>query len=354
MSAASLLTNHAVRHTEDVAAISEWLTPLFGPHEISVAASLRPDIRFQSCRLGSLRLSYLSLGTTARFELTGPRSGYLVLVPVTGNLWLRGTQRTRVVPGLGAVLGPDEPLVARSSADCQQLIVHINQVVLTAHVRSLLNSSSAEAPAFEPLMRFASGGALNWYESLMFLAERATEADTADQELFHPLVATELERALMTGLLVTQPNTHSPALVHDPPAQRFGPIETAVRLINNYPEADHTVGALAQAAGVSVRTLERAFHRRFGLPPYGYLRQVRLKRVRAELTASDAANKTVSEVAARWGFSHFGRFAQEYRKKYHENPSETVRRHREMRSPEPGNLSSEEAPSPDDAIPPRS
>ncbi|MEV6766753.1 AraC family transcriptional regulator [Streptomyces sp. NPDC051105] len=332
MSAAPLLTKHAVLHTDDVAASREWLTPLLGRHELSVAATTHPKIRFHSCQLGSLRLSYLSLNATAQFELAGARSGYLVLVPLTGSIWLRGAQRMRLVPGMGAVLGPGDPVSARCSADCQQLIVHMNQAVLTAHVQSLLNCSSAESPAFEPLMRFDAGGALSWYESLMFLVERANATDSMGQELFHPLVATELERALMTGLLVTQPNTHSPALVHDPPAQPVEPIETAVRLINEYPEAGHTVADLAQAAGVSVRTLEKGFHRRFGLPPYGYLRQVRLKRVRAELTAPDAANKTVSEVAARWGFSHLGRFAQEYRKKYHENPSETVRRYRAIRT----------------------
>ncbi len=331
MSAAPLLTNHAVLHTEDVAVTRESLTPMLGRHEISVAATTRPDIRLHSYRLGSLRLSYLSLGASARLELAGARSGYLVLVPLTGNIWLRGTQRTRIAPGLGTVLGPSEPVSARCSADCGQLIVELNQAVLTAHVQSLLHSSSAESPTFEPLMRFDSGSALSWYESLMFLVERANEADSAGQEPIHPLVATELERALMTGLLVTQPNTHSAALVRDRSARPVSPVDTAVRLINGYPEVGHTVADLARASGVSVRTLEKAFRRRFGLSPYGYLRQVRLKRVRAELTAPDAANKTVSEVAARWGFSHFGRFAQEYRKKYHENPSETVRRHRAMR-----------------------
>ncbi|AEM84238.1 AraC family transcriptional regulator [Streptomyces violaceusniger] len=351
MSAAPLLANHAVLHTEDVAATEEWLTPVLGRHELSVAATTRPDIRFHSYQLGSLRLSYLSLGASARFELAGARSGYLVLVPLTGNIWLCGTQQMRIAPGLGTVLGPSEPVSARCSADCGQLIVELNQAVLTAHVHSLLHNSSAESPVFEPLMRFDSGSAMSWYESLMFLAERANEADSSGEPI-HPLVATELERALMTELLVTQPNTYSPALVRDQPSQPVSPVERAVRLINEYPEVGHTAADLAQAAGVSVRTLEKAFRRRFGLPPCGYLRQVRLKRVRAELTATGAAKKTVSEVAARWGFSHFGRFAQEYRKKYHENPSETVRRHRAMPRLEAQSFNSEEAPSPGAAIPP--
>jgi AraC-like DNA-binding protein len=34
---------------------------------------------------------------------------------------------------------------------------------------------------------------------------------------------------------------------------------------------------------------------------------------------------SVAEVAARWGFSHLGRFAAAYRKRYGESPSHTLR-----------------------------
>ncbi|MFF2012729.1 AraC family transcriptional regulator [Streptomyces sp. NPDC058195] len=353
MSAEPLLTNHAVLQTEDIGATRETLVPVLGEHELSVAPTARPDIHFHSCELGSLRLSYLSLGTAAKLELAGPRSGYLVLVPLSGSVWLGGVQRMHLHPGVGAVLGPAEPVGIRLSADCQQLIVHIHQAVLTAHVQSLLNSPSADSPAFDPQMRLDPDSPASWYKSLMFLVEQANESQGVGQNSMHPLVATELERALMTGLLINQQNTHSRALNREPPDRPDSPIETAVRLINEYPEAGHTVADLAQAAGVSVRTLERAFRRRFGVPPYGYLRQIRLQQVRAQLTAPDATNTTVSEVAARWGFSHFGRFAQEYRKQYHENPSETVRRHRDMRASEGLNFNSEEAPSFDASIPPQ-
>ena len=58
-----------------------------------------------------------------------------------------------------------------------------------------------------------------------------------------------------------------------------------------------------------------------------YLRHLRLHRVRAELadasrTRSPAA---VTTVASRWGFVHFGRFAQQYRQLFGESPSQTLR-----------------------------
>ncbi|MBV9195797.1 MAG: AraC family transcriptional regulator [Solirubrobacterales bacterium] len=45
-----------------------------------------------------------------------------------------------------------------------------------------------------------------------------------------------------------------------------------------------------------------------------------------ELLASDAAQCTVGELAARWGFLNPGRFAAAYRARYGVSPSVTLRR----------------------------
>lgn len=53
-----------------------------------------------------------------------------------------------------------------------------------------------------------------------------------------------------------------------------------------------------------------------------YLRGVRLDRVHLELSTRGGA---VTDVAARWGFFHPGRFAQQYRDRFGELPSETAK-----------------------------
>ena len=60
----------------------------------------------------------------------------------------------------------------------------------------------------------------------------------------------------------------------------------------------------------------------YGVPPMRFLRNHRLQRVREELLSAREAQ--VSDVALRWGFSHFGRFAAEYRKRFGESPSQTL------------------------------
>jgi AraC-like DNA-binding protein len=322
-----LLGRYSVIRTADHAEAHGSLESVLGPHELAVSGHDRPDIRLHFYRLRSVVLSYLSFGTEAYVRLGPTRSRYLVQVPLAGRARLHCLdERLLIEPETGAVLPPDEPVSMWCSADCRQLIVSLDVDALHAHTRSLLNPQLADPLRFEMAMDMASGGARDWYEVLRSLVDLA---DGQAGMLDHPLMVAEVERALMTGLLLVQPNTYSHMLHEHVGGEEHTPTDTAVLLINTHPERNHTVAGLAQAAGVSVRTLEKEFRRRLGLAPFAYLRQVRLERVRVELTAPADEKKRVSEVAARWGLNHFGRFARDYYRKYHEKPSETVRRNRQ-------------------------
>jgi AraC-like DNA-binding protein len=58
------------------------------------------------------------------------------------------------------------------------------------------------------------------------------------------------------------------------------------------------------------------FRNRLATTPTEYLRRVRLHRAHQDLSASEAFGTTVGEVAARWGFTHTGRFALQYRQAF--------------------------------------
>lgn len=87
-----------------------------------------------------------------------------------------------------------------------------------------------------------------------------------------------------------------------------------------------TVVDLCRTAGVSERTLQYAFRRYVGLSPLAYLRLCRLNRARAVLLASDPQAATVTAVAMQVGFTHFGRFAHDYKCVFDESPSTTLAR----------------------------
>jgi adenylate cyclase len=86
-----------------------------------------------------------------------------------------------------------------------------------------------------------------------------------------------------------------------------------------------TIADLVRECGVAERTLRKHFRAFLGLAPLEYLRRMRLAAVRGELLAG-TADASVTEIAARNGFSHFGRFAAQYKRCFGESPSSSLRR----------------------------
>ena len=68
------------------------------------------------------------------------------------------------------------------------------------------------------------------------------------------------------------------------------------------------IAELAAIAGTSAAGLGAAFREELGTTPRAYVREIRLARARAELTADGGAG-SAAPVARRWGFRDVGRFA---------------------------------------------
>src|SRR6266568_803357 len=90
-------------------------------------------------------------------------------------------------------------------------------------------------------------------------------------------------------------------------------------------EHDWSVTGLAAAASVSARTLQRQFRVFLGKTPSVALREIRFERARRELLQGLPDTK-VTDIALRCGFPHGGRFSVEYRRRYGETPSQTLKR----------------------------
>ena len=86
-----------------------------------------------------------------------------------------------------------------------------------------------------------------------------------------------------------------------------------------------TIQELGAIAGTSGRTLQRQFLSFLGKPPHAVLRDIGFEQARRELLLGLSGGK-IMDVAARSGFPHVGRFAVEYRRRYGETPSQTVKR----------------------------
>jgi AraC-like DNA-binding protein len=136
----------------------------------------------------------------------------------------------------------------------------------------------------------------------------------------------ELERYVLTRVLLGGRHRWAEALADHDDRSRLGRLAPVVAYVEEHADAELTPELLARVGCVSVRTLHAAFAERLGVPPMAYVRTVRLAKVRAELLAGDPDGVRVTDVATRWGFFHQSRFAQQYRERFGELPSQTLAR----------------------------
>lgn len=91
------------------------------------------------------------------------------------------------------------------------------------------------------------------------------------------------------------------------------------------------VVGLCQSLGVSARTLRRLFIEFCGTSTTTYSQSLRLSRARSDLLLRTYERGLVSEVAAKHGFWHLGRFSTNYKKLFGERPSATLKREKRYR-----------------------
>jgi AraC-like DNA-binding protein len=150
-------------------------------------------------------------------------------------------------------------------------------------------------------------------------------AETAPDLVTKPEVARSLEQSLTlalagccAGLL---PDEDSWSLrCHETVMRRFR------RVLGESAERPLYLPEVCAKIRVSERTLRICCQEQLGMSPRHYLTHRRLHLAQRALVAADPSKLTVTEIATRFGFWHFGRFSAYYRSVVGESPSTTLNR----------------------------
>ena len=134
-----------------------------------------------------------------------------------------------------------------------------------------------------------------------------------DEILLHGLVS-------LLGPLCAEPSLKQ----HD-----LGPlhVQRACELIRARVAQPIRIADIARELGISPRHLQSGFRHYVGTTPQGFLRDCRLDEAHRMLSAA-APGQTTTTIAYDCGFGHLGDFAHDYRGRFGESPSETLRRAR--------------------------
>lgn len=129
-----------------------------------------------------------------------------------------------------------------------------------------------------------------------------------------------------------QPATSSAVAPQTPRARdarlsRSRLVQRAAEFLNSHAAEGVRIGELSRVAGVSERTLRKAFQTVYGVSPKQFDLRERLFGARRALCQIDATRKTVTTIACEFGFFELGRFSRAYKAAFGESPSQTIKTH---------------------------
>jgi transcriptional regulator GlxA family with amidase domain len=186
----------------------------------------------------------------------------------------------------------------------------------------MLERPAADALEFSPGVDWSRGGGASIRRLVRHDFAELGEPDTL---LSRGVGAGEFEDLLVQSLLLGLPHSYSQHLARQNATAAPANVRRAEEFLRANAEETVTIEKIAQAAGCSVRALQLAFRRFRHITPMEALRHIRLAQAREEIGRSDPS-QSVIEIAAKFGFTNQGRFANQYKRAFGEYPSEALRR----------------------------
>jgi AraC-like DNA-binding protein len=218
------------------------------------------------------------------------------------------------------MLSPGKPFTFKCKTKCHTMACNFFVDQMQDYRERMLQEANSGIPLIEPQISLMSAAG----SGLMRSVVRAWIALEPKGALVNEIALQELEDDLLASFL---------SLAEDQlaaPKQAALPCARVLRNMEDYICANLdtaiTRDDLADKACVSIRSLSRAFDKKYGLGPMAFIRQRRLDACYIKLRGSERCATTVTEVAMTYGFEHMGKFAIAYKDSFGESPSASLQK----------------------------
>ena len=295
--------------------VSGYVNKHIGPHILQLSNTEQSGATLSHTKLGNVSLCRIRYGGQARVISEGLPDFYHVQFILSGQCsYTIAQEAITLSTGQILVINPNEAIDLTYSEDCEKFIMNIpvdllNEVCLENHWLNPDKCVKFKQTPYE----FAE------VETLLNLVTLL--CNEAEGQILPPQILHHYSR-VVTGKLMTMLK-HNVAL--SPPTIQSASFERIVKYVESNIKREISVDELAQHAYMSLRSLYLVFEKFAGTTPKNFIRQKKLEHVHATLL--NPANKVlnVTAVAMDYGFTHLGRFSENYKSAFGKLPSDTLR-----------------------------
>ena len=304
--------------TADPEQFEEQMSPLVGQPRARPARGVRFDISVKAQRLRALSLFTIN-AASLRVDLPPPHGFFGLNIPLGKAFATTDVTGRHEFSDDVHLLMPDRHFHLEAVDGCRLLAVCLDSDQVSDYALRLSGSPGPHGAEGRPRMPLSTPMQLTLVRELAQLwsdVRRSGIPATSDIDL------AEREDALITAYLLATQGTKP-----DYPSLRrrdAALISRAEEYLCAHLTDPVSRAALADATGVSIRTLSRCFTKRWGTGPMGFLKARRMEAAYRDLLGAEPGETSVTEVASRYGFIQFGKFAGEFKRAFGESPSATL------------------------------
>ncbi|MGB8811726.1 MAG: AraC family transcriptional regulator [Paracoccaceae bacterium] len=316
------LSAHQLFRSTDLDEARERVAAVFCPHRLdTIGRDGRFDARQHHLPGERLSLNYIEYGAKTLIAPGELDRFYLLQIPLSGGAEINnGSDSYHSDPTAAAALNPHLPTTMIWEAGTRQVLVQIDRKAMQDHLSAQLGVQADYPLTFHGALDLTSMAGAALRRLVLWLV---AEADAGCAPIGAGLMARQIESAVLSGLLAAHQHTYTTDLCRPSPAPRPRHLRLAENFIEAHLDQPLTLEDIAAAAGITPRALQMVFRQHRDTTPLGFLRDARLTRAHADLSTA-APGTTVTNIALRWGFGHFGRFAETYRARFGMTPHETL------------------------------
>ncbi|MBY4611327.1 AraC family transcriptional regulator [Rhizobium sp. 9T] len=306
----------------DPDALSEILSTSTSPIKAAAQANASIAYRCNFVSAGDLAIADCAYEGAISLRREAPSGKVIIFLPVEGDaIFNVGQEAIHSVPGRATILAAGRATGARLLGRRRHLGLFVDQARINAHLTRMFERTITGDADFHPYIDLTAGPGL-LLQQLVTNLHRGLGGGGLLQE--SPLAVSALCDATIYLLLENFPHRYSNELALPAPAPAPRHVKWAIDFMHAHIAEPISLSEIATAARVSIRTLQQGFRQFRNTTPIAYLHEIRMVAARRDLLES-GAKQAVADIALRWGFTHLGRFAAEYRKRFGELPSQTLR-----------------------------
>jgi len=294
----------------------EFLTPVAGDVLIRPGRGVLFNAEICMKRLEHVGLFTISANTFMAVKDT-QQDFYGLTIPLGGSFAISESGRSKVYePSSAHLLSPGHTFNLKAKRKCNFLVSNFFNSV-RGYSSNLLQSNSQTLPSLcSDVSFFTQTG------SVLLRSVAKTWSALRNEMPTSKIILKELEDDLLSSFVL-----YSDEDIHDRKTYRHDAschLNRAEEYICSNLKRPITRDQLAGVANRSIRTLSRAFERKYGIGPMAFIKQRRLDAAYLDLVNAKPEVTTVAQVAFNYGFTHAGKFAIEYRKVFGESPSTSL------------------------------